>query len=170
MFSVRDLREIIFHKYEHLDGGPLVQPIMTLIDSGEGIRQDEVIDLAMQLNAYYCPKPEDPKQFAKFSKAAPWVYPCKGSSGNIRGGWPYDKKPFTEMDDRKNKHDKRDIPGFEHVTVNTPVTQSWINQALFYKTPGSKRSLAFPAGTTDCLLYTSPSPRDQRGSRMPSSA
>ena len=24
--------------------------------------------------------------------------------------------------------------------------------------------------TDDCLLYTSPSPRDQRGSRMPSSA
>ena len=24
--------------------------------------------------------------------------------------------------------------------------------------------------TKDCLLYTSPSPRDQRGSRMPSSA
>ena len=27
-----------------------------------------------------------------------------------------------------------------------------------------------PASYTDCLLYTSPSPRDQRGSRMPSSA
>ena len=26
------------------------------------------------------------------------------------------------------------------------------------------------AGYYDCLLYTSPSPRDQRGSRMPSSA
>ena len=26
------------------------------------------------------------------------------------------------------------------------------------------------AQCTDCLLYTSPSPRDQRGSRMPSSA
>ena len=25
-------------------------------------------------------------------------------------------------------------------------------------------------GSDDCLLYTSPSPRDQRGSRMPSSA
>ena len=25
-------------------------------------------------------------------------------------------------------------------------------------------------GTMTCLLYTSPSPRDQRGSRMPSSA
>ena len=27
-----------------------------------------------------------------------------------------------------------------------------------------------PAPLTSCLLYTSPSPRDQRGSRMPSSA
>ena len=29
---------------------------------------------------------------------------------------------------------------------------------------------AFTALTGNCLLYTSPSPRDQRGSRMPSSA
>ena len=28
----------------------------------------------------------------------------------------------------------------------------------------------FDAQSTNCLLYTSPSPRDQRGSRMPSSA
>ena len=28
----------------------------------------------------------------------------------------------------------------------------------------------FTAWVNDCLLYTSPSPRDQRGSRMPSSA
>ena len=28
----------------------------------------------------------------------------------------------------------------------------------------------FPAPLYTCLLYTSPSPRDQRGSRMPSSA
>ena len=31
-------------------------------------------------------------------------------------------------------------------------------------------ALAFGAAHTCCLLYTSPSPRDQRGSRMPSSA
>ena len=38
----------------------------------------------------------------------------------------------------------------------------------------SRKSVAFkiPVGTLQgtCLLYTSPSPRDQRGSRMPSSA
>ena len=36
-----------------------------------------------------------------------------------------------------------------------------------------EQQLIDPAGTRDakiCLLYTSPSPRDQRGSRMPSSA
>ena len=149
VFSVRDLREVIFHKYEHLDGGPNIQPVMTLLDSGEGERQDEVIDLAMSFNSHYCKNSENKEQFENYSKAAPWVYPCKGSSGNIKGGWPYDKKPFSEMDDRKNKHDKRDIPGFEHVTVNTPVTQSWINQALFYKLPGQKKSLALPAGSID---------------------
>ena len=36
----------------------------------------------------------------------------------------------------------------------------------------AKREVAFAAlaQCPDCLLYTSPSPRDQRGSRMPSSA
>ena len=37
-------------------------------------------------------------------------------------------------------------------------------------TIGSKEGLAHLMLATLCLLYTSPSPRDQRGSRMPSSA
>ena len=35
---------------------------------------------------------------------------------------------------------------------------------------GSKMRGVVAAASYDCLLYTSPSPRDQRGSRMPSSA
>ena len=34
----------------------------------------------------------------------------------------------------------------------------------------ANRSLPADGATYTCLLYTSPSPRDQRGSRMPSSA
>ena len=34
----------------------------------------------------------------------------------------------------------------------------------------TENSLDIGHGPIDCLLYTSPSPRDQRGSRMPSSA
>ena len=36
--------------------------------------------------------------------------------------------------------------------------------------PKSTREQRLTALLHDCLLYTSPSPRDQRGSRMPSSA
>ena len=41
--------------------------------------------------------------------------------------------------------------------------------------PGVENELAdgiskWPGENSNCLLYTSPSPRDQRGSRMPSSA
>ena len=36
--------------------------------------------------------------------------------------------------------------------------------------PEENLELARKYGVTACLLYTSPSPRDQRGSRMPSSA
>ena len=39
---------------------------------------------------------------------------------------------------------------------------AWSSQQL----PGAELTASF----TTCLLYTSPSPRDQRGSRMPSSA
>ena len=34
----------------------------------------------------------------------------------------------------------------------------------------SRKKLWFKGEESGCLLYTSPSPRDQRGSRMPSSA
>ena len=45
--------------------------------------------------------------------------------------------------------------------VEDPISDAYV---LEVSSPGLDRPL------TDCLLYTSPSPRDQRGSRMPSSA
>ena len=41
---------------------------------------------------------------------------------------------------------------------------------IFEGEPGDTRTLTYSELLKDCLLYTSPSPRDQRGSRMPSSA
>ena len=49
------------------------------------------------------------------------------------------------------------------------ITQEQVEE---WNKPGKERRLIqdiFP-NLNDCLLYTSPSPRDQRGSRMPSSA
>ena len=51
--------------------------------------------------------------------------------------------------------------------INLLVSNGWEIVSESSKTIRFKR----PGGTTkSCLLYTSPSPRDQRGSRMPSSA
>ena len=51
--------------------------------------------------------------------------------------------------------------------------QKALNKVSFTARKGEIVGLLGPNGagkTTTCLLYTSPSPRDQRGSRMPSSA
>ena len=55
---------------------------------------------------------------------------------------------LTKIDDELRK-------AKEHVTNNKRAAQAALRQKKMYET---------------CLLYTSPSPRDQRGSRMPSSA
>ena len=45
-----------------------------------------------------------------------------------------------------------------------------VAQKVISKAENRYRSLDEIVPSEDCLLYTSPSPRDQRGSRMPSSA
>ena len=47
----------------------------------------------------------------------------------------------------------------------TRFLDQWIE-----KGEGDRTALITPTDRWTCLLYTSPSPRDQRGSRMPSSA
>ena len=66
--------------------------------------------------------------------------------------------------------------------LSSAFNYSWtvdtkINTPTFTKTPSkisNEVDASFEIGNLDsdiaCLLYTSPSPRDQRGSRMPSSA
>ena len=52
-----------------------------------------------------------------------------------------------------------------HINLATPVAHIW-----FLKSLPSRISLAIDMKLKDCLLYTSPSPRDRQKSRMPSSA
>ena len=55
-----------------------------------------------------------------------------------------------------------------------PVQQAWIEhdvpQCGYCQAGQIMTASAFLSENKNCLLYTSPSPRDQRGSRMPSSA
>ena len=66
---------------------------------------------------------------------------------------------------------KRDLGGYAAVVAGDPAASELMERIgtddldLRMPPPESGRKLS-----ESCLLYTSPSPRDQRGSRMPSSA
>ena len=50
------------------------------------------------------------------------------------------------------------------------ILLSLVYTYLIFFAPGGSMDLSSFGSLEGCLLYTSPSPRDQRGSRMPSSA
>ena len=61
----------------------------------------------------------------------------------------------------------------EHLSLSMDVLSDLVSDALFDPVEFDKERqviLQEIMMASDCLLYTSPSPRDQRGSRMPSSA
>ena len=62
--------------------------------------------------------------------------------------------------------DGKDNAIFEPAVGETPLWESIQVKALFQ----SEVDINLVADTLSCLLYTSPSPRDMRRSRMPSSA
>ena len=74
-------------------------------------------------------------------------------------------KPFNqaEADLRNDPNDPESLSEFDRLLDNPDLTETASVEAL------SSLVLTYRQ-LGNCLLYTSPSPRDQRGSRMPSSA
>ena len=56
------------------------------------------------------------------------------------------------------------------VERHVEVANELLKNEKAYKDHEGVVRIKYPEGNITCLLYTSPSPRDQRGSRMPSSA
>ena len=81
------------------------------------------------------------------------------------------KPPFTEETARAKIQAAEDLwntRAAERVVLAYTEDTVWRNRAEFLQ--GRAAILEFLKRKWTCLLYTSPSPRDQRGSRMPSSA
>ena len=94
-----------------------------------------------------------------------WFLPARGelpARHVLSAVFPEHALPDLEPPDRqqRNRHE-------------TTVEEGWFNLrrviGLKFRLPGAGQNRARQLDDA-CLLYTSPSPRDQRGSRMPSSA
>ena len=66
--------------------------------------------------------------------------------------------------------DKTKIPFYRASSLSDVSSSEWLWLCEGEKDADSLAALGARAVASCCLLYTSPSPRDQRGSRMPSSA
>ena len=72
------------------------------------------------------------------------------------------KKPQDKIQSTQTNQFANEIEKKEHITISQELDSVIkVNRIL---------SAELAAMNNNCLLYTSPSPRDQRGSRMPSSA
>jgi phage terminase large subunit GpA-like protein len=123
-----ELLSVLRGRFKHLDGGPNAAVHLSLIDAGEGARQDEIIDFCRRIN--------HPK--------GPWVWPSKGSSGPITGGRTYRDSDLDELSTRRTKSKRKNVVGLKHIMVNTPFFQSWVQAALHYRLPNSPKSIALP--------------------------
>ena len=92
----------------------------------------------------------------KISKPGLYVLPAKAHIDPIRA---VDTAIIT------HGHSDHARPGHKHV-IATKQTLAIMSVRYGENFANQKTALTY----NNCLLYTSPSPRDQRGSRMPSSA
>ena len=77
--------------------------------------------------------------------------------------------PITrEVIDRKKR--ERWMEKLEANRIHRELQKSRVEEVQWLDSKGQPVTKDKPGANDDCLLYTSPSPRDQRGSRMPSSA
>ena len=75
------------------------------------------------------------------------------------------KRPSDGATSKKRKHN------FTHALYTGEISYGFIQRRkIWYTITAAVIIISFIGLLIRCLLYTSPSPRDQRGSRMPSSA
>ena len=72
--------------------------------------------------------------------------------------------PYKEKEISKKYYNIGEVA--KKINVKTSLIRFWENEFETLNPKKNKKGLR----KYTCLLYTSPSPRDQRGSRMPSSA
>ena len=96
------------------------------------------------------------------------------AGGVFASGGTYEDTPFTTVNDAGNDDgndsDAVDVNGLPTITFTATDTDHTMDIGVTSGDYDLALQKFYTSDTTDCLLYTSPSPRDATLSRMPSSA
>ena len=95
---------------------------------------------------------------------------ARGGFGIITTAATHISKEAKAWDGEFGVFDDMHIPSLRKLTTSIHQTNSIILAQLFHGGLKSPQSITGYTPLSACLLYTSPSPRDKRQSRMPSSA
>lgn len=123
--SWEEVRDWVFSRYPHEDGGPDIAVMMTTIDAKDGNKKDEVIDNCKSLNR----------------EKGPFVWPSMGTkTGSLQMQF------FRNVDiDRDKQIGKKfqglKIPGLRLTQVNTTITQEWLDNCMVNRKAGSPHSI-----------------------------
>ena len=99
----------------------------------------------------------------------------QGGTGGKGGGFMFGKSKARLIGKDDNQITFKDVAGCDEAKIEVQEIVDYLREPTRYQRLGGKvphgvLMIGRPGTGKTCLLYTSPSPRDQRGSRMPSSA
>lgn len=124
--SWEDVENWIGRAWSHQDGGNIVSR-MNLIDSKDGNRQEEVFSFCKRTN----------------HARSPWVWPLEGAKYGHMAVQMYRRRRIDGDFDKKSRR-KGEIEGLYIVSVNTQMTQNWIDNAMVRRKPGDPMSIILP--------------------------
>ena len=122
-----EVEDWVTSEWPHEDGHAIFSR-MNLVDSRDGNRKDEIVDACRRMN----------------KETSPFVWPSMGNKYGQIGVVMFrtsviDAPPETSAKAKKNK-----LSGLNMVTVNTTVTQDWIDNAMVRRNPGDPMSIILP--------------------------
>ena len=126
--SWSDVKNRCRESFPHMDGGPSLPSFVSLVDSRDGNRKDEILDFCESVN----------------NESGPFVWPSMGARPGTMNLQPFRKMRIDQDKNIGSKVEADVIEGMHLVMINTTFTQEWLDNAIARRKPFDPMSIIFP--------------------------